>query len=1298
MFSSNYSSQEVRRVTAESKISSFASVRPSSTIESNLIDVSDVDNYFDVGCYRGVANDIEADYFPSQKRAIPVTNFCRSCYGQRRGAGKSNVCRLDRTKKSMYKRHMAARAFTKMLFASEPSDYTCCSECLDRLEYDSEGEKPQCPCQDDSSCDSSVVDTVLDGCDTSRWMVGALTFDATTHGDFRESYLKKGTHLYTIYPQEDKVKIGKSETVYTTYWMPQTGYCSKMVILFHNLVTKQEILYEGQDLMKSIWSLISPNLKYEDDDFESVIRGEGHIVCLSNSYCKLLGLPKEDETIPYSMAMKQWKDHGVPVAKDGSEGVVFSKVGDVLHVGYRCRYEWSADYDETVIIDNGVNQFVPIKELHPWVHSYRNRWSPLEKGAVKPAELIVYMKYKAISFNLYIQNVVNGDIIAVSSNVGFGKNALCQILFDNVKKVYTKHTPALESTRANSVAPSEDKKDPEPEEPAVVCENPNDHKKNYYAVLRAPWAKSFRFRGKRWYRNGGRIYCKQDSEFALPPSNLDEYIFHGVLYAVVDSHRCGDAEVLTLVLHERMEWNMSDNNWMHVNVDVIPAPSAKHDYALTEWCDMDGKCAMIENDFPLAFKKARAFISTTTKGAYVPMRWLETSLMIYAQQERNLRHRTKNTSKGHWFDAWRANIWDSLYEKWESSLARSIRANWWIWMFFVTCLFLLAYMGILSLSWWFMCTFIYGSFFWPFTFLVYFGTVIESVYIVFKIIKMTFSHMKMSFGGLVVGRAVSQGTSLRQELSLDKLSDLYVANEWSSFSLSGLKCFWKGTQIPFRKLLSKMERVKTAPLKHESVANCVDVENEKFMHKIAPASKVGSLWAFLVRACSPVAIPEIESRHMLKGFEGTQTLICDIQRGIKLNELHDFEVYLAQTLRRKRAAYRSGYEKFLNRPFIPSTMDIVVKPDEKQHHTGVYGDLFSASYKPRNIFNPSEQVKGVGGWIMWNLMKVVKKDSILSDNFAAGKSPNELEDIMTKYYHKIPNPVFVSWDGHRHDSLQHAWFLEDVDNEILRACVPMVCAKLGLNHSQTTAILENLTALSVKVRAMGRHRGVSAKHSVNLLMEAMVFGTVFSGHPSRTTFGNTIRILVLVMFACVILGLKWNVDIYQAQAGDDTAIIIDSTKVEAFEACIKDLYKKYGLVMTDFCVGDEFEFVSRRGFVEKGRVRLMRIPGRVAQTGLHSTKVSGDAMNAMEANIIAQLKSAGSNVEGYSQSIYYRSSRLAYVGYSEKELYQASQVMLDNFNILDLFEEIDPVDNVAEDFKIMAACGGDVNYMIRKDC
>ncbi len=137
---------------------------------------------------------------------------------------------------------------------------------------------------------------------------------------------------------------------------------------------------------------------------------------------------------------------------------------------------------------------------------------------------------------------------------------------------------------------------------------------------------------------------------------------------------------------------------------------------------------------------------------------------------------------------------------------------------------------------------------------------------------------------------------------------------------------------------------------------------------------------------------------------------------------------------------------------------------------------------------------------------------------------------------------------------------------------------------------------------------------------AKIRGTTFTGHPTRTTLGNTLRMMFYTRFIAFIAGVY----IEACHAGDDVVVIIEREDVKKFLDAMKkyaktekveDLiaqgyneenYLSYGLgqIFRGFKQSDVcFDFLSKDGFNLNGHVYMRRILRRVVLSGSISDSV-----------------------------------------------------------------------------------------------
>jgi hypothetical protein len=153
--------------------------------------------------------------------------------------------------------------------------------------------------------------------------------------------------------------------------------------------------------------------------------------------------------------------------------------------------------------------------------------------------------------------------------------------------------------------------------------------------------------------------------------------------------------------------------------------------------------------------------------------------------------------------------------------------------------------------------------------------------------------------------------------------------------------------------------------------------------------------------------------------------------------------------------------------------------------------------------------------------------------------------------------------------------------------------------------------------------------------------TVYSGHPSKTTWGNTTRALLFMKRVADDLNLRWNKDIVVLQAGDDTLIFIERKYRSLFKEHLMEMSRNYGLVFQDILETDYIaDFLSNDVIFEQGQHHLFRKPNRFVQTGVSAQASKVDNPSAFDVAICQQLQSYGRGIVGMQQYIDWRSSRI----------------------------------------------------------
>jgi hypothetical protein len=274
--------------------------------------------------------------------------------------------------------------------------------------------------------------------------------------------------------------------------------------------------------------------------------------------------------------------------------------------------------------------------------------------------------------------------------------------------------------------------------------------------------------------------------------------------------------------------------------------------------------------------------------------------------------------------------------------------------------------------------------------------------------------------------------------------------------------------------------------------------------------------------------------------------------------------------------------------------------------------------------------------------------------------------------------------------------MKDVDNVIWMGVVPIIMRRLGFSSIHIEAVLKNLTMLWTDVKFVRKDKRLSRRHRNLVLFKGRVFGTVYSGHPSKTTAGNTTRILMLIWACCLKAGIEINKECFPFQAGDDTVLIMEKERVDALKAQLDEFYSDegYGLVMKDFGVSEtRFDFLSRDGFYDHSSesIKLMRKCERVVQSGLYSNKMKPEEMNMFDRGITKQIEAWGAYTTGVKEYCSWRCETDA-THVSDK----VNKRMEEAYWVLHpektpIFLDSHPM--VSNDYKILASLNGDPHHL-----
>jgi hypothetical protein len=235
--------------------------------------------------------------------------------------------------------------------------------------------------------------------------------------------------------------------------------------------------------------------------------------------------------------------------------------------------------------------------------------------------------------------------------------------------------------------------------------------------------------------------------------------------------------------------------------------------------------------------------------------------------------------------------------------------------------------------------------------------------------------------------------------------------------------------------------------------------------------------------------------------------------------------------------------------------DLVVKNGEEyfsKKDINSSGDCWAQESRPRAIMAPSNETKGLLAWVQVEMMRIISK---YDSAFTYRENTTSFKLKHLPHIRKMNDPVCLSIDGSAHDSHQHWKLIKIVDNKIFKLFSKQIRGWVsGYNDVDadliTRWILWQATKSENSVRLRRKWAG-----KYRVIAKWKLKGTVFSGHPSRTTLGNTLRVIMYNRFYCHEAGLKKE-EFHVAVSGDDAVIWVERNRVEQLKATIFRLSSK----------------------------------------------------------------------------------------------------------------------------------------------
>lgn len=267
--------------------------------------------------------------------------------------------------------------------------------------------------------------------------------------------------------------------------------------------------------------------------------------------------------------------------------------------------------------------------------------------------------------------------------------------------------------------------------------------------------------------------------------------------------------------------------------------------------------------------------------------------------------------------------------------------------------------------------------------------------------------------------------------------------------------------------------------------------------------------------------------------------------------------------------FKGAFEVIVKAGEVWMTLDINFKD----------GEVVNVSERPRAISNPSDHLCGLMTYIQSAVIFPMLKKAV--PGFIHAKNCHDLVHHFEENLNHVDMKKFksVSFDGSGFDSNQHVEIQKIVDSGIYRVFEKHILNYLERNHLLATELKDQMAATLKQAwtnytfdwylqvpgiskfydnrddnKQYQRVFGNRTNDAVKLTLQ----GTTFSGHPTLTTLGNTVRSLSYLWFTLWSLGMKapWKKNDYAVciAAGDDSVFFAHERIVPSIERKLKELF------------------------------------------------------------------------------------------------------------------------------------------------
>lgn len=270
-------------------------------------------------------------------------------------------------------------------------------------------------------------------------------------------------------------------------------------------------------------------------------------------------------------------------------------------------------------------------------------------------------------------------------------------------------------------------------------------------------------------------------------------------------------------------------------------------------------------------------------------------------------------------------------------------------------------------------------------------------------------------------------------------------------------------------------------------------------------------------------------------------------------DLPDFEEYMADHAhwpKSKKVRYRAAWEAFKNFGTEKETFDFN-KPDNllyleasvkasEENSTVIRGSEGNFTAIPRNIGSLRKEYL----FVHYLQSALLKQQSRTCPDFCYRKTIHDYESTLNSMAQGIEDPVYISTDVSRFDSVQFAWLMEEVDVVIWKAANEFFQRHFSW-WTQEHSKLVLATATSTKVLMKYQYAGVR-------ILDVILYGTTPSGLGPKTTDGNSRRCRAVNDFIDHLAGLPTG--LFKAVTGDDFFRVLSRVDARNWEAVARTVY------------------------------------------------------------------------------------------------------------------------------------------------